>query len=45
LTPQFVGVNQVNINVPADAPTGNNVPLQIQIGSNTSPATITMAIE
>jgi uncharacterized protein (TIGR03437 family) len=45
LTPQFVGVNQVNVRIPAVAPTGTSVPLQIRIGSSTSPATVTIAVD
>jgi uncharacterized protein (TIGR03437 family) len=39
-----VGVNQVNIVIPATAPTGNAVPLQIQAGGVTSPSTVTIAV-
>lgn len=45
LTPQFVGVNQVNIIVPQGAPTGGQVPLQIQVGGITSPTNVTMAVQ
>jgi len=38
LSPQFPGVDQVNIQIPQGAPTGNAVPLYIQIGGVTSPA-------
>jgi len=44
LQPQFVGVNQVNIVIPPNAPTGGAVPLQIQMGGITSPATVTIAV-
>jgi len=44
LQPQFVGVNQVNIVIPATAPTGNAVPLQIQVGGVTSPSDVTIAV-
>jgi len=43
LSPQFVGVNQVNIVVP-DVPAGNSVPIQMQMGGITSPSNITIAI-
>jgi uncharacterized protein (TIGR03437 family) len=43
LSPQFVGVNQLNIVVP-NVPAGNNVPIQIQMGGITSPNTITIAV-
>lgn len=44
LQPQFVGVNQVNIFIPMNAPTGDAVPLQIQMGGVTSPANVTIAL-
>jgi len=44
LSPQFVGVNQLNIKVPDNAPVGNNVPLQIQIGGITTAANTGIAI-
>ena len=44
LQPQFVGVNQVNITIPPDAPTGDAVSLQIQMGGITSPANVTIAV-
>jgi uncharacterized protein (TIGR03437 family) len=43
LSPQFVGVNQLNVVVPNTAP-GNSVPLQIQVGGINSPSSITMAV-
>jgi uncharacterized protein (TIGR03437 family) len=43
LSPQFVGVNQVNVIVPNVA-AGNSLPLQIQSNGITSPATTTMAV-
>lgn len=36
LSPQFVGVDQVNVTVPSGIAPGNSVPLQIQIGGVTS---------
>lgn len=33
LSPQFVGVNQINVVLPAGTPTGNAVPLQLQMGT------------
>jgi uncharacterized protein (TIGR03437 family) len=45
LTPQFVGVNQVNIIVPQSAPTGGQVSLQIQMGGITSTSQVTMAVQ
>ena len=44
LSPQFVGVYQVAIFVPNNAPTGDKVPLQIQMGGITSPSTVTIAV-
>ncbi len=43
LTPQYPGVNQLNIVVP-NVPAGDNVPIQIQVGGLTSPITVTMGI-
>jgi uncharacterized protein (TIGR03437 family) len=45
--PGFPGINQVNITIPQNAPTGNAVPLQIQTadGSFTSTAAATIAIQ
>ena len=45
LSPQFVGVNQVNVVVPANAPKGDKVPLQISVGGLTSTDQVTMAIQ
>jgi uncharacterized protein (TIGR03437 family) len=44
LQPQFPGVYQLNITIPANAPTGNAVPIQIQVGGVTSPANFTIAV-
>ena len=44
LTPQFPGVNQINITLPAGTPTGNAVPIQIVSGGITTSNTITMAV-
>jgi uncharacterized protein (TIGR03437 family) len=44
LQPQFPGVYQLNITIPANAPTGSAVPLQIQVGGVTSPATCMIAV-
>jgi len=43
LSPQFVGVNQLNVEVPNVAP-GNALSLQIQVGGINSPSNITMAV-
>ena len=45
LSPQFPGVNQVNIQVPAAAPRGNSVPLQFQVGGLTSTDKVVIAIQ
>jgi uncharacterized protein (TIGR03437 family) len=44
LTPQFVGVNQVNVVVPPNAPAGDAVPIQLQLGGITSTDKTTIAI-
>jgi uncharacterized protein (TIGR03437 family) len=40
-------VNQINIGIPANAPTGNTVPLQIQTadGSLTTSGLVTIAVK
>lgn len=43
LSPQFVGVNQLNVKVPNVA-TGNKVPFQIIVGGITTSDSITMAV-
>jgi len=44
LTPQFVGVNQINVAIPAGTPTGDRVSLQISVGGVTTSADIVMAV-
>ncbi len=44
LQPQFVGVNQVNIIIPPNAPVGDKISLQFQMGGITSPDTVTIAV-
>lgn len=44
LAPGFVGLYQVNVTVPASAPTGSAVPLQIEIGGVTSTKRAVIAI-
>jgi uncharacterized protein (TIGR03437 family) len=44
LSPQFPGVDQLNVVLPANVPTGNNVTVQLQLNGVTSPNTFTMAI-
>ena len=43
LSPQFVGVNQLNVTVPNVAP-GDSLPLVIKLGGITSPDTTTIAV-
>ncbi|HEX3877652.1 MAG TPA: IPT/TIG domain-containing protein [Bryobacteraceae bacterium] len=43
LSPQFVGVNQINISLPSGTPTGT-VPLQISVGGVVSTNTVTIAV-
>lgn len=45
LSPQFVGVNQVNAVVASGTPTGNTVPLQFQIGGLTTTNQVTIAVQ
>jgi uncharacterized protein (TIGR03437 family) len=45
LSPQFVGVNQINITLPAGTPTGNAVPLQIVMGGITTSSSIVIAVQ
>ncbi len=44
LSPQFVGVNQINILLAAGTPTGNSIPIQIQMGGLTSTSQVTIAV-
>jgi uncharacterized protein (TIGR03437 family) len=44
LSPQFVGVNQINVAIPAGTPTGNAVSLQISLGGITTSASVTIAV-
>jgi len=45
LSPQFVGVNQLNVQIPAGVKAGNAVPLQIEINGFTSTNTAVIAIQ
>lgn len=45
LSPQFVGVNQVNIVVPSGVKAGDTVPLQIAMGGLTSSDKVTIAVQ
>jgi uncharacterized protein (TIGR03437 family) len=44
MTPQFVGVYQINIVIAAGTPTGNSVPLQIVMNGVTSRNDVTIAV-
>ncbi len=44
LAPGFVGLNQLNVVLPSNTPTGNAVSLQIQVGGLTSSSQVTMAV-
>ncbi len=45
LAPGFIGLNQVNAQIPSNAPTGNAVPLSISDGIGDNSNTVTIAIE
>ncbi len=45
LSPQFVGVNQINVVIPPTAPGGDSVPLQIQTGGRLSTGVASIAIQ
>jgi len=44
LSPQFPAVNQINVLIPAGTPTGDAVPIQIQLGGITTDGKITIAV-
>jgi uncharacterized protein (TIGR03437 family) len=44
MTPQFVGVYQINIIIQPGTPTGNAIPLQIQMGNFTTTNQVTIAV-
>jgi uncharacterized protein (TIGR03437 family) len=44
MSPQFVGVNQINVAVPSGTPTGDAVSLQLSLGGMTTTATVTIAV-
>ena len=44
MSPQFVGVNQINVGLPAGTPTGNAVSLQIRVGGVTTTNSVTIAV-
>ncbi len=43
-SPQFVGVNQINIAIPEGAPTGDKVPLQVRVGGITTTDKVTIGV-
>lgn len=45
LAPQFVGVNQLNVQVPAGVTSGSTVPLQIQVEGFTSTNQVVVALQ
>jgi hypothetical protein len=44
MSPQFVGVNQINVGIPAGTPTGNSVSLQLSLGGVTTDPKVTIAV-
>jgi uncharacterized protein (TIGR03437 family) len=45
LSPQFTGVYQVNLTIPANVTTGDAVPVQLMIGGVTSADSLTIALQ
>jgi uncharacterized protein (TIGR03437 family) len=45
LSPQYVGVNQIGVQVAPNTPTGNSIPLQIQVNGVTTSAQVTIAVQ
>ena len=45
ISPQFVGVYQINIVIAPGTPTGDKIPLQISMGGVKSPSNITIAVQ
>jgi uncharacterized protein (TIGR03437 family) len=43
-SPQFVGVNQINISIPEGAPTGEKMALQLRLGGITTTDRVTIAV-
>jgi uncharacterized protein (TIGR03437 family) len=41
---EIAGVMQLNVQIPTNAPSGAAIPVSLQIGTNPSPATTTIAI-
>jgi uncharacterized protein (TIGR03437 family) len=44
MSPQFVGINQINIVLAPGTPTGNAVPLQLQVGGIVTTNQLTIAV-
>jgi uncharacterized protein (TIGR03437 family) len=44
LSPQFVGINQINVMIPAGTPTGNAVSLQIQVNGTVNSNPVSIAV-
>jgi uncharacterized protein (TIGR03437 family) len=44
-SPQYPGVNQVNVSVPQNAPTGDSISIQLQVGGVTSTNQVVVAIQ
>jgi uncharacterized protein (TIGR03437 family) len=44
MSPQFVGLNQINIVLAPGTPTGNAVPLQLQVGGIITTNQLTIAV-
>jgi uncharacterized protein (TIGR03437 family) len=44
LAPEFVGLYQINLILPADVPTGNQVPIRINLGGALSREDVTIAV-
>jgi uncharacterized protein (TIGR03437 family) len=44
MSPQFVGVNQINVFLPPGTPVGDSVPIQLQVGGVTTTNQVTIAV-
>jgi uncharacterized protein (TIGR03437 family) len=42
---EIAGVMQLNVEIPANAPTGSAVPVKLMVGTNSSPASTTIAVK
>ena len=45
MAPTLVGVYQVNVTIPANAPTGGTVPLWLEVGTSEISNTVLIAIQ